>query len=548
MQNKKKVLIIEDDELQRMSLKYILERRGFEVYSAGNVDEARQLAERLWDDLDVIILDVELDLDGSGPTGVDIAIELRRRKKTFPPEAIIYSIQNKVDYYSLALNLGAAVYLLKEVDGPLVVVQHTKVLALRRALNAENPKTAAEIARIAARSKSPTEAILTLCRRILKPEFDFCLDAPFIILFTEGGVTQNCADNAGLPGGSNAFYHDVQTLVHGNDSRTDPFILETGKLETFPDQQTALLYEKLNLAAFLPLSLSGNQKLSIGILHQEESEEVPMPADENALCSLLSQYLRSTVFENVMSIWSQWTELRATRTSTAKLCLSVGQEIKNSIETAELERLEDLADDLNDTGQLLIQLESRTWQDENDAISVKKVVTAAWEWIVRSERELTVRLDFRGDCTVQVQRSDLEIIISRLLQWLFYRSKSRPLDVEPVIKIECEMNDDVTTVIFEDNSYRLRPELREDMFAPFTQAISIPFADIESAKPKAMSVGSPTSVGDQLNAGRYLPLYLAKMLVEGRYHGLLEDRSDEIKGRSFGHRIVLQLPGASKTD
>jgi DNA-binding NarL/FixJ family response regulator len=548
MTNKKKMLIIEDREDQRLSLKNILESRGFEVYSAGNADEARQLAELHWDDLDVVILDMRLN-DPNEPrtTGADIGIEFRKKKKTFPPESLIYSIENQIDYYRLALQLGAAAYLLKEVDNLLVVVQHAKVLALRRALNGENPKITAEVARIAVCSKSPSEAILTFCRRVLKPEFDSCLGAPFVILFTEGNTTRNCADNAGLPIGDSALYHTLQALAHGNGNLTDPFILETSKLEMATDQETALLHEKLNLAAFLPLSLSSNQRLSIGILHQEESKEVPVPTDNNALCKLLAQYLRPTMLENMMSIWSQWTELRATRTSTAKLCLSVGQEIKNSIETAELERLDDLADDLNDTGQLLIQLESRNWQDENDTLSVKEVVAAAWEWIVRDEGELTTKLDIQGDCSVRAQRSDLEIIISRLLQWFSYRSKATPVDVEPIIKIECAVSQGAATVLFEDNSYRLPQKLREDMFAPFTQAISIPFADIARTKPKVMGLDTEIAAKGHPNAGRYLPLYLAKMLVEGRYHGLLEDHSDEIKERSYGHRIILQLSGASKT-
>jgi hypothetical protein len=37
------------------------------------------------------------------------------------------------------------------------------------------------------------------------------------------------------------------------------------------------------------------------------------------------------------------------------------------------------------------------------------------------------------------------------------------------------------------------------------------------------------------------------MLVEGRYHGLLKDRSDEIEQHSYGHRILVRFP-ANKID
>lgn len=549
MVTKKKVLIVEDHEPQRIALQDMLEGCGFEVYSAGNAADARQLAELHWDELDVLVLDMQLnDPNELRTTGAAIGIEFRKKKKSFPPESLIYSSKSEIDFYRLALQLGAAAYLLKEVDGKQVVLQHVRVLALRRALNGENPKIATEVAQIAVHSRSQSEAILTFCRRVLKPEFESCLGAPFVILFTEGDTTQNCADNAGLPTGSSAFYHTLQALAHGKGNLTEPFILETSELGKPPDQETALLYEKLNLAAFLPLSLSSNLSLSIGILHQEESEEVPVPEDEKGLCKVLAQYLRPTVLENIMSIWSLWTELRATRTSTAKLCLSVGQEIKDGLETGDMEQLEDLADDLNNTGQLLIQLDTRNWQDESDTISVKEVVVETWDWIGQSEGQLATKLDLQGDCTVQAQRSDLEIIVSRLLQWLLYRSKSTPLDVEPVIKIGCETTANGATVTFEDNSQRLPKKLRDDMFAPFTQAISTPFADIASAKPMAGGVAATTPANSHLNTGRYLPLYLAKMLVEGRYHGVLEDHSDEITERNYGHRILMQFPVVNKLD
>jgi predicted heme/steroid binding protein len=55
-------------------------------------------------------------------------------------------------------------------------------------------------------------------------------------------------------------------------------------------------------------------------------------------------------------------------------------------------------------------------------------------------------------------------------------------------------------------------------------------------------VAAREAVGKTPSAGRYLPLYVAKMLVEGRYHGLLEDHSDEIKEHNYGHRILMQFP------
>ncbi len=544
MTTKKKVLIIEDQESQRESMKYVLEQCGFEVYTAGNVADARQMAETYWESSDVAVLDMRLN-DPNEPqqTGADIGIEFRKKKKGFPPETLIYSAYVEIDYYRLALQLGAAAYLSKSEDTLRDVVAHVRVLALRRALNGENPRIAETIARIAMQSKSQPEAIKTFCLRVLKPEFDSCLGAPFLILFTEKDTTQNCAGSTGLPRGSSVFYHTLQALAHGKGNLTDPFVLEANELEAPSDQETALLYKRLNYAAFLPMSLSNDLRLSIGILQEQESDDGPKPTDAKGLCKVLAQYLRPTVLENIMSMWSQWSEVRATRTSTAKLCLSVGQEIKDGIETSELERLEELADDLNDTGQLLIQIEETNLQDEIQAVSVREIIETVWKLVGASEDETPTNLDLQGDCTARAQRNDLEIIFSRMLQWFAHRSKLRPLDVEPSISIKLETTANGASIAFEDNSYQLPKPLREDMFAPFTQAISTPFAGIVSS----VGIGAENAAQGHPRTGRYLPLYLAKVLVEGRYHGLLEDRSDEIMERGYGHRILMQFP-SNRTD
>ena len=544
----KKVLIVENYTSLLKQLTEAVKRAGFEVYAANNVALARELAERHWEELDVLSLDMHLN-DPDDPydiTGADIAIEFRRKKNSFPPESLIYSDRDEIKYYRLALRLGAAAYLSKTEDTVPDVVRHVRVLALRRALNAENPEVSTEVARIAAHSRTQSEAVLTFCRNILKKEFESCLGAYYVILFTEDDTTQNCADNAGLPPGKSAFYHTLQALAHGRGNLTEPFILDTDELDTPQDQETATLYKKLNHAAFLPLSLSGDKRLSIGILQQEKDEKHAESANAKALCMVLAQYLRPSVLENVLSIWSQWTELHATRNSTAKLCLSVGQEIKDSLETTDKESLEDLANDLNDTGQYLTQLSSLNWHDEGEPVSIAGEVQAAWDLVNRAEEQPTLKLDLRGACTVYAQSSDVEIIISRLLQWFVYRSKSVPLDVEPDLKIECKTTERGATITFEDNSHRLPKKLREDLFAPFTQAISTPFADLKDAR--STTNGAETPSKDPLTSGRYLPLYLAKMLVEGRYRGLLEDHSDEIEGRSYGHRIVMQFPAATETD
>jgi len=544
---KKKVLVIENEDGVRLALRVILEASGFEVFDAKDEAEACRLAEQHWEELDVVIVDMHLigdEDDETQLTGAEIVIRFRQKELSFPPESVVYSRQSKITYYRLAMRLGAAAYVLKGEQDSRAVVQHVRVLALRRALNGENPKTAAEVARIAVHSSTQSDAILTFCHRVLQPEFEACLGVQFVILVTEGNTTRVGADNIGLPPGSSSFYHTLQALAHGKGNLTEPFVLESENLEPPTDQETAQLYKQLNRAAFLPLSLSNKLRLSIGILHSENNEPIFGRPYEEALCVLLAQYLRPTVLQSVMNIWSVWTELRATRTSTAKLCLSVGQEINVGLAADDLDQLEDLANDLNDTGQYLTQLENRSWRDDSTAISVKDLVEATSEYVCKSTGSAELKPQVQGDCSIQARRSDLEIIFSRLLQWFVYRSKTVPLDVSPAIKIECDARNGVSNISFEDTSHRLPKKLREDMFAPFTQAISTPFAAIDNTSP---ITGADADGQNHTSSGRYLPLYLAKMLVEGRYHGLLEDHSDEITGHAYGHRILMQFPTVSST-
>jgi ActR/RegA family two-component response regulator len=558
---KKKVLIIEDNEQQRVSLHESLEVRGFTVYSAGRVNEARELAEKHWEDLDVAVLDMRLeDPEEPSTTGADIGIEFRRSKSSFPPESLIYSAYAEIDYYRLALKLGVAVYLSKQEDNMTDVIRHVRVLALRRALNGENPETADKVARVAVRSQSRAEAILKFCQSVLKPEFESCLGAPFVVLFSEGNNTQNCADNANLPPGSSQFYHTLQALAHGKGNLTEPFILEVSELEDPTDPEMARLYDKLNMAAFVPLSISQDFRLSIGILQERESEKYRVPEDARALCKVLGQYLRPTVLENMLSIWSQWTELRATRYNTAKLCLFVGQEVKDILPTPgedelslpedSLGRLWNLADDLTDTGQLLTHLENIRWDENSRLVSAREIAETSWEWIVQAEGKLGKGFTIEGNCTIEADRGDLEIAVSRLLHWFAQRLEHTPFDVDPLVSVKCLEDAAGPTIIFEDRSQRLNTKLRENMFAPFTQAVPIPltFDEGENAKQgaSAETASGDTATGEmrRKHAGRYLPLYLAKMLVEGRYHGTLEDHSDDedLKDRSYGHRIVMQFP------
>ncbi len=78
----RKVLLVEDEPMLRGLISVKLEADGFEVQAAATAAEARKISDEF--DPDIAILDIEL---GSGPTGVDLALILRR---THPEIALVF--------------------------------------------------------------------------------------------------------------------------------------------------------------------------------------------------------------------------------------------------------------------------------------------------------------------------------------------------------------------------------------------------------------------------------------------------------------------------
>ncbi|HXQ33361.1 MAG TPA: hypothetical protein VN843_05010, partial [Anaerolineales bacterium] len=419
------------------------------------------------------------------------------------------------------------------------------------ALSNENSVTADKLARIATQCHDRSELIKKFCQHILKPEFEACLKVPFVILLTDQNETQNCVD---LSAKTRGFYSQLQKLISNHDNQRGPFILEASKLDPTSDSEIAARYQTLDRAAFMHLSVSQDLQLSVGIMQETESELVPDPEDAKALCTLLSHYLRPTIFENMLKIWPRWAELRATRTSTARLCRVVGQELKYMLPAREqeerswpedsLSRLWSLADDLSDTGDLLRDLEERRWGERLELVSMREIAEMAWRWITHDEENPQRSFAMIGDCLVEGDRRDLDIAVSRLLHWLAQRRAATPIDEEPLVTVRCSETSAGPSIVFEDKSQRLHKKLREEMFATFSHAVPVPF-NLEFETTESAKSGAEDAAGKSASKlGRYLPLYLAQMLIEGRYHGTLEDHSDDedLKDRKVGHRVVMQFP------
>ena len=532
----KKILIIDDLDIEREQLEQQLKGCRFEVFTARNGEEARREAEMHWAEVDVVILDN--NLNGEPMTGPEIAMEFRH-KAVFPPESIIWSVMDYVDFYRIAIQLGAAAYLDRREVGANIqtLVDHVKVLALRRALNPANPDLVVKIARIAAQGKNEPEAIMKFCGTVLNEEIKSCCPGmAFVLLLTQGKATRNCADDSVLPADS-LIYPALQEFAQGN--LTEPQVLQASSLGPPPDETFERLFSALDRGVFLPLASANDMQLSIGILKTEPDSDRQL-AGRASLARIFAQYFRPTVLASIGSIWAQWGEVHAIRSSTAKLCLAVGQEITYGVATDNDEQLQDLANDLSYTGQYLDQI----GDDKVESVSIREVIDTAWKYVAPfGENAVLETPQMIGSCQVMAQKSGLELAVSRLLQWFIHRSKNVPLNVKPAIRINCETDERATRITFQDNSHRLPKTLREGLFAPFTQAISTPFpplGNLLTARGRKRAAG-----GSKTEPGRYLPLYLAKFLVESRYRGRLEDHSDEIIEHTYGNRILMQFPAGN---
>ncbi len=102
------ILIIEDEEILRFTFKSFLTKRGYEVDTAENYDEALNVISGI--DLDLIIADIIL----KGHTGLDILREVRARRLRCP--VIMITGKPSIETASEAVRLGAYDYLVKPVE------------------------------------------------------------------------------------------------------------------------------------------------------------------------------------------------------------------------------------------------------------------------------------------------------------------------------------------------------------------------------------------------------------------------------------------------
>lgn len=125
MKNKRpmaRVLVVDDEEGIRKSLRMILSYEGYEVFEAITAEEALNLLEEV-PGIDVILLDVKLP----GLSGLDLLAEIK--KKPLAPEVIMISGHGTIQTAVESTKLGAFDFLEKPLERDRVL------LSLRNALN-----------------------------------------------------------------------------------------------------------------------------------------------------------------------------------------------------------------------------------------------------------------------------------------------------------------------------------------------------------------------------------------------------------------------------
>src|SRR5216110_1817310 len=128
--HKNRLLIVDDNEMNRDMLARRLARKGYEIALAEN---ARQLLQRVEQDgVDLVLLDIEMP----EVSGLDALKTLRDAYSAIELPVIMVTAKNQSDDIVRALDLGANDYLTKPIDFPVAVARIGTQLSHKRAQEA----------------------------------------------------------------------------------------------------------------------------------------------------------------------------------------------------------------------------------------------------------------------------------------------------------------------------------------------------------------------------------------------------------------------------
>jgi DNA-binding NarL/FixJ family response regulator len=551
----KTVLIVEDKPVVREQLKAGLEILGIHTIVAASADEARQRLVGV-PDVDVVVLDIRLG--DNQENGFDFGLRLKNERSEWPPEFLIHSAYENVDYFQAALKLGVAAYLKKAGDSNValtrveVVTQHVRALMLRRSF--QNPAIADLLQSIIARSGSPEKAIERFCREILAEELESTLGRNYVLLLTRGEKTEAVSGCLPLTHASNTSLQQLQSAIHARLS-TEPFVvnpkdaLSPSALEREALQRVLV---SIDGTAFVDLGGVESARLSIGLIPGGRSPEAAEAVKEQV--KLLDRYLQKPLIAQLLAITGKWAALDLERRleihkrelvleMTSQFCLYQSEEIGVALQespeeqdgggkglAAQVNRLKAIANEMQNAGEMLgYFVRSSAPMHREPGFDIAEIVEQVWTDEVSHILPLSQpgMLKVVGHCQTSDQRERAERTVSQILGWMGRRLIRSGAEGAGLLAVECLLTEGgkrVQVIFEEHSSRRLSGRLRESLFEPFFTRLT----------------GEPTD--EIVDGGRRLGLYLSKTLA-GLAGGALEDHSDELTG-GLGHRFVLELPAA----
>jgi DNA-binding response OmpR family regulator len=139
MNKQARILIVDDNESARRSLRLVFRKKGYEVETAGT---GREAIEKAWEgSLDLVILDIMLPDIG----GIEICQQLRSKPETIHLPIIMLSGRTQVPDRIRGLKAGADEYVTKPVDLDELVARVAALLDRTRRLRQAQPVRRAKV-------------------------------------------------------------------------------------------------------------------------------------------------------------------------------------------------------------------------------------------------------------------------------------------------------------------------------------------------------------------------------------------------------------------
>lgn len=124
-----RILVVDDSEANRESLRRRLARHGYDVVDAADGPAALELIERC--PFDLVLLDVMMP----GMSGLEVLEEVRKRRSPTDLPIIMATAQDESEAVVAALDRGASDYVTKPLDFPIVLARVRTQLLLKKSVD-----------------------------------------------------------------------------------------------------------------------------------------------------------------------------------------------------------------------------------------------------------------------------------------------------------------------------------------------------------------------------------------------------------------------------